>query len=123
MLLTDDVLVKEGLDHARAHLFELAITLGLAVALTAAVAGDVFTSPSVDAVLAAIRAAAGPAGAGWVRSEAGLPKLVALSALSPALPAVPPQAAQLLADPAGDGSFDNNASALVVDGGITGKFV
>lgn len=30
--------------------------------LTAAVAGDVFTSPSVDAVLAAIRAAAGPAG-------------------------------------------------------------
>jgi hypothetical protein len=33
-----------------------------------------------------------------------------------ALPAVPPQAAQLLADPAGDGSFDNSASALVVDG-------
>lgn len=31
--------------------------------LTAAVAGDVFTSPSVDAVLAAITAAAGPAGA------------------------------------------------------------
>lgn len=31
--------------------------------LTGAVAGDVFTSPSVDAVLAAIRAAAGPAGA------------------------------------------------------------
>jgi len=31
--------------------------------LTAAVAGDVFTSPSVDAVLAAIRASAGPAGA------------------------------------------------------------
>ncbi|WP_288406839.1 dihydroxyacetone kinase family protein [uncultured Pseudomonas sp.] len=31
--------------------------------LTAAVAGDVFTSPSVDAVLAAIRAAGGPAGA------------------------------------------------------------
>jgi ATP-dependent dihydroxyacetone kinase len=31
--------------------------------LTAAIAGDVFTSPSVDAVLAAIRAAAGPAGA------------------------------------------------------------
>lgn len=31
--------------------------------LTAAVAGDVFTSPSVDAVLAAIRAAAGAAGA------------------------------------------------------------
>ena len=31
--------------------------------LTAAVAGDVFTSPSVDAVLAAIRATAGPAGA------------------------------------------------------------
>ena len=31
--------------------------------LTAAVAGDVFTSPSVDQVLAAIRAAAGPAGA------------------------------------------------------------
>lgn len=31
--------------------------------LTAAVAGDVFTSPSVDAVLAAIRTAAGPAGA------------------------------------------------------------
>jgi dihydroxyacetone kinase len=31
--------------------------------LTAAVAGDVFTSPSVDAVLAGIRAAAGPAGA------------------------------------------------------------
>ena len=31
--------------------------------LAAAVAGDVFTSPSVDAVLAAIRAAAGPAGA------------------------------------------------------------
>ena len=31
--------------------------------LTAAVAGEVFTSPSVDAVLAAIRAAAGPAGA------------------------------------------------------------
>jgi ATP-dependent dihydroxyacetone kinase len=31
--------------------------------LTAAVAGDVFTSPSVDAVLAAIRAAAGPRGA------------------------------------------------------------
>lgn len=31
--------------------------------LTAAVAGDVFTSPSVDAVLAAIRAVAGPAGA------------------------------------------------------------
>src|SRR3954468_21789371 len=30
--------------------------------LHAAVAGDVFTSPSVDAVLAAIRAAAGPAG-------------------------------------------------------------
>jgi dihydroxyacetone kinase DhaK subunit len=30
--------------------------------LTAAVAGDVFTSPSVDAVLAAIRAVAGPAG-------------------------------------------------------------
>lgn len=30
--------------------------------LTAAVAGDVFTSPSVDAVLAAVRAAAGPAG-------------------------------------------------------------
>jgi dihydroxyacetone kinase len=30
--------------------------------LAAAVAGDVFTSPSVDAVLAAIRAAAGPAG-------------------------------------------------------------
>ena len=31
--------------------------------LAAAVAGDVFTSPSVDAVLAGIRAAAGPAGA------------------------------------------------------------
>jgi len=31
--------------------------------LTAAVAGDVFTSPSVDAVLEAIRASAGPAGA------------------------------------------------------------
>ncbi|MFO1157818.1 MAG: dihydroxyacetone kinase family protein [Reyranellaceae bacterium] len=31
--------------------------------LTAAVAGDVFASPSVDAVLAGIRAAAGPAGA------------------------------------------------------------
>jgi ATP-dependent dihydroxyacetone kinase len=31
--------------------------------LTAAVAGDVFTSPSTDAVLAAIRAVAGPAGA------------------------------------------------------------
>src|ERR1700745_804941 len=31
--------------------------------LTAAVAGDVFTSPSPDAVLAAIRAAAGPRGA------------------------------------------------------------
>ncbi|MBS7810832.1 dihydroxyacetone kinase family protein [Roseococcus pinisoli] len=31
--------------------------------LTAAVVGDVFTSPSVDAVLAGIRAAAGPAGA------------------------------------------------------------
>ncbi|TCH96571.1 DAK2 domain-containing protein [Roseococcus sp. SYP-B2431] len=31
--------------------------------LTAAIAGDVFTSPSVDAVLAAIRGAAGPAGA------------------------------------------------------------
>lgn len=31
--------------------------------LTAAVAGEVFTSPSVDAVLAAIRASAGPAGA------------------------------------------------------------
>jgi len=31
--------------------------------LSAAVAGDVFTSPSVDAVLAAIRAASGPAGA------------------------------------------------------------
>lgn len=31
--------------------------------LTAAVAGDVFTSPSVDAVLAAIRASAGPTGA------------------------------------------------------------
>ena len=31
--------------------------------LTAAVAGDVFTSPSSDAVLAAIRASAGPAGA------------------------------------------------------------
>ena len=30
---------------------------------TAAVAGDVFTSPSVDAVLAAIRAVGGPAGA------------------------------------------------------------
>ncbi|HZA92765.1 MAG TPA: dihydroxyacetone kinase subunit DhaL [Gemmatimonadales bacterium] len=30
--------------------------------LTAAVAGDVFTSPSVDAVLAAVRAVAGPAG-------------------------------------------------------------
>jgi ATP-dependent dihydroxyacetone kinase len=31
--------------------------------LSAAIAGDVFTSPSVDAVLAAIRASAGPAGA------------------------------------------------------------
>ncbi len=31
--------------------------------LTAAVAGDVFTSPSTDAVLAAIRETAGPAGA------------------------------------------------------------
>src|SRR3954463_10886795 len=31
--------------------------------LTAAVAGEVFTSPSADAVLAGIRAAAGPAGA------------------------------------------------------------
>ncbi|RMC64861.1 dihydroxyacetone kinase subunit DhaK [Sinorhizobium meliloti] len=31
--------------------------------LTAAVTGDVFTSPSVDAILAAIRASAGPAGA------------------------------------------------------------
>lgn len=31
--------------------------------LTAAIAGDVFTSPSTDAVLAAIRAVAGPAGA------------------------------------------------------------
>ncbi len=31
--------------------------------LTAAIAGDVFTSPSVDAILAAIRVAAGPAGA------------------------------------------------------------
>ncbi len=31
--------------------------------LSAAIAGDVFTSPSTDAVLAAIRAAAGPAGA------------------------------------------------------------
>lgn len=31
--------------------------------LTAAIAGDVFTSPSTDAVLAAIRASAGPAGA------------------------------------------------------------
>ncbi|WP_172117555.1 dihydroxyacetone kinase family protein [Halomonas hibernica] len=31
--------------------------------LTSAIAGDVFTSPSVDAVLAALRASAGPAGA------------------------------------------------------------
>jgi len=31
--------------------------------LTAAVAGEVFTSPSVDTVLAAVRSAAGPAGA------------------------------------------------------------
>jgi len=31
--------------------------------LTAAIAGEVFTSPSVDAVLAGIRASAGPAGA------------------------------------------------------------
>ena len=31
--------------------------------LTAAIAGDVFTSPSVDAVIAAIRASAGPSGA------------------------------------------------------------
>ena len=31
--------------------------------LTAAVAGEVFTSPSVDAVLAGIRAVSGPAGA------------------------------------------------------------
>ena len=31
--------------------------------LNAAIAGDVFTSPSVDAILAAIRAVAGPAGA------------------------------------------------------------
>lgn len=31
--------------------------------LTVAVAGDVFTSPSTDAVLAGIKAAAGPAGA------------------------------------------------------------
>src|ERR1700712_4405960 len=40
--------------------------------LTAAVVGDVFTSPSGAAVLAAIRAAAGPAGVPWiVKSNAG----------------------------------------------------
>lgn len=47
-----------GSGHEPAHAGYVGVGL-----LTAAVAGDVFTSPSSDAVLAAIEAAAGPAGA------------------------------------------------------------
>jgi len=47
-----------GSGHEPAHAGYVGVGM-----LAAAVAGEVFTSPSVDAVLAAIRAAAGPAGA------------------------------------------------------------
>ena len=52
------ILSGGGSGHEPAH----AGYVGTAM-LSAAIAGDVFTSPSVDAVLAAIHAAAGPAGA------------------------------------------------------------
>lgn len=52
------VLSGGGAGHEPAHAGYVGTGL-----LTAAVSGDVFTSPSTDAVLAAIRAAAGPAGA------------------------------------------------------------
>ncbi|CEJ11060.1 Dihydroxyacetone kinase [bacterium YEK0313] len=52
------VLSGGGAGHEPAHAGYVGAGL-----LTAAVSGDVFTSPSTDAVLAAIRAAAGPAGA------------------------------------------------------------
>jgi dihydroxyacetone kinase len=52
------VLSGGGSGHEPAHAGYVGAGL-----LSAAIAGDVFTSPSVDAILAAIRAAAGPAGA------------------------------------------------------------
>lgn len=52
------VLSGGGAGHEPAHAGYVGSGL-----LTAAVTGDVFTSPSVDAILAAIRASAGPAGA------------------------------------------------------------
>jgi len=52
------VLSGGGSGHEPAHAGYVGAGL-----LAAAIAGDVFTSPSVDAVLAAIRASAGPAGA------------------------------------------------------------
>src|SRR4051794_359112 len=74
LLQTEDVVVRAGLPppaerpvailsgggagHEPAHAGYVGAGL-----LTGAIAGDVFTSPSVDAVLAGIRAAAGPAGA------------------------------------------------------------
>lgn len=75
MLLADEtVVVQTGLDAAERR--QVAVLSGGGSGhepahagyvgrgmLTAAVAGDVFTSPSSDAVLAGIRAAAGPAGA------------------------------------------------------------
>ncbi|MFP2908053.1 dihydroxyacetone kinase subunit DhaK, partial [Pyxidicoccus sp. 3LFB2] len=52
------VLSGGGSGHEPAHAGYVGVGM-----LDAAVAGDVFTSPSTDAVLAAIRAVAGPAGA------------------------------------------------------------
>ncbi|KAA2211819.1 dihydroxyacetone kinase family protein [Teichococcus oryzae] len=74
LLESEDVIVQAGLpDPARRPVAVISgggaghepahagyVGTGL---LTAAVSGDVFTSPSVDAVLSGIRAAAGPAGA------------------------------------------------------------
>ena len=74
LLADEDVIVRAGLSEPAAR--PVAILSGGGSGhepahagyvgqgmLTAAIAGDVFTSPSVDAVLAAIRAAAGPKGA------------------------------------------------------------
>ena len=74
LLADEDVIVQTGLGDPRArpvavlsgggsgHEPAHAGYVGTGM-LSAAIAGDVFTSPSVDAVLAAIHAAAGPAGA------------------------------------------------------------
>ena len=74
LLETEDVIVRADLPRPQAR--QVAVLSGGgsghepahagyvgAGMLSAAIAGDVFTSPSVDAVLAAIRAVSGPAGA------------------------------------------------------------